>query len=156
MGFLELGVGLLQRLRLSRLWPSFEIQAEGSAALCSSHHVLVRFVPMDGPVRDRPVARHLDISLELLTKGRERVALVKLLGAKAAGQEIREGSEGAGSGFQALSLEPGTPPVTSYFQLQAPEGEELRAGPGDEVFFRIRLGRNSRPLPVSLPIGEGE
>jgi hypothetical protein len=152
VGLLDLAVSILGRFRLPRIVPSTEIAARGSAKLRRSEHLGIYFVGME----KRLVAPHLDISLELLTKGHEPVALVDLAGAKAADQELRQGSEVGGRDFTPLSLEPGKPWVDSWFQLQAPEGEELRAGPGDDVAIRFQLGRNSRPLPVRLrvaPVG---
>jgi hypothetical protein len=152
MGLLDLAVSILGRFRLSRLAPRTEIAARGSAKLCRSEHLMIYFAGM----AHRLVAPHLDISLEFLTKGREPVALTDFTHARSAGQELRQGSEVGGRDFKPLSLEPGKPWVESWFQLQAPEGEELRARPGDDVAIRFQLGRNSRPLLVRLQIAPVE
>jgi hypothetical protein len=149
VGLLDLGVGILEKLRVSRLVPRLEIGMEGSARICTDDHVPIHV--LGAP--DRPgVEPHLDVSLKLWTKGSERVALLDVLEPKAAGQTLHQGSEIGGHGFQELTLEPGATRTGSDFQLSAPEGQMLRAGHGDDVLFRLRLGRNGRRLPVTVSI----
>jgi hypothetical protein len=149
MGVADTGVGLLEKLRLSVLMPRLEIGVEGSARLCTDDHVPIYVAG----VEHDPIALHIDVSLELWTKGRDRVAILEERGGRAAGQALREGTE-IGSGlFRPITLEPGAPKVENWFSLMPLEGGALQAAQGDRVEFRLRLGRNGRDRHVDLEIG---
>jgi len=89
VGVLDLGVGILDRLRLPAFIPRLDIAVEGSAQLCTDEHFMVVFHPMEGESR-RKTDVHIDVSLELWTKGTRRIAVLELRDA-AAVRRLRRG-----------------------------------------------------------------
>jgi len=83
VGVLDLGGSVLDRLRLSALWPRLDVAVEGTARLCTDDHVLVAFVPLEGEWR-RTIATHVDVGLALWNKGNRRLAVLEVRNAKAA------------------------------------------------------------------------
>lgn len=67
-GVLDLGVGILDRLRLSAFIPRLDIAVKGSAQLCTDEHFMVVLPPMEDELR-RETEVHIDVSLELWAKG---------------------------------------------------------------------------------------
>ena len=65
---LDLGVGILDRLRLPAFIPRLDIAVAGSAQLCTDEHFMVVLPTMEGESR-RKTDVHIDVSLELWTKG---------------------------------------------------------------------------------------
>ena len=88
VGVLDLGVGILDRLRLSAFIPRLDIAVEGSAQLCTDEHFMVVFLPMEGELR-RKTDVHIDVSIELWTKGTRRIAVLELRDAAAVRQLSR-------------------------------------------------------------------
>jgi hypothetical protein len=148
MGIADTGVGLLERLRLSALLPRMEVGVEGSARRCVADHV---GFSSSGRNPD-PIAPHIDISLQLWNKGRERLALLGVRGGRAAAQPLHDGTALGTASFRSIALEPGAPMTESHFCLTPSDDEALRAGPGDRVGFRLRIGRNGRDRHVELEI----
>jgi hypothetical protein len=150
MGVLDLGVNLLERLRLGVLVPSLDIAVEGSARLCTSDHIPIYVLgapdPPPGPV-------HIDVSLRMWNKGTQRIALLEQREARAAGQELRNGTLAAWSAFEPLTLEPGDPMKEVGFTLSpVAQDEPLAASSGDQVKFRLRTGRNGRDRRVAVTV----
>jgi hypothetical protein len=148
VGVLDLGVGLLDRLRLSAFIPRLDIAVEGSAQLCTDEHFMVVILPMEGESR-RKTDVHIDVSLELWTKGTRRIAVLELRDAAAVRQPLKDRREP----FSPLTLEPGTPKVSADFPLEPADGASLQAGEGSRLTFGLRLGRNGRDRRVSLKVG---
>jgi hypothetical protein len=147
VGFLDLGVGILDRLRLSAFIPRLDIAVEGSAHLCTDEHFMVVLPPMEGELR-RKTEEHIDVSLELWTKGTRRIAVLELRDAAAVRQLLKDRREP----FSPLTLEPGTP-VSAYFTLEPADDGTLQGGEGNRLTFGLRLGRNGRDRRVALKIG---
>ena len=144
MGLLDLGVGLLDRLRLSALMPRVDIGVEGTAKLCTQDHGMFVIFPGNPP---RTIAQHVDVSLDLWNKGnRGPVALIELRRARAARQPLDDGIDP----FRPLTLDQGSVKSESYFALAPTEGSPLQADEGDRVDFSLRLGRNGRDRRVRL------
>ena len=104
VGVLDLGVGILDRLRLPAFIPRLDIAVEGSAQLCTDEHFMVVILPMEGESR-RKTDVHIDVSFELWTKGTRRIAVLELRDAAAVRQLLKDRREP----FSPLTLEPGTP-----------------------------------------------
>ena len=147
MGVLDLGVGILDRLRLSAFIPRLDIAVEGSAHLCTDEHFMVVLPPIEGELR-RKTEEHIDVSLELRTKGTRRIAVLELRDAAAVRQLLKDRREP----FSPLTLEPGTR-VSAYFTLEPADDGTLQAGEGNRLTFGLRLGRNGRDRRVALKIG---
>jgi hypothetical protein len=145
VGVLDLGVGILDRLRLPAFIPRLDIAVEGSAQLCTDEHFMVVFHPMEGELR-RKTDVHIDVSLELWTKGTRRIAVLELRDAAAVRQLLKDRREP----FSPLTLEPGTPKVSADFTLEPADGDTLQAGVGSRLTFGLRLDRNGRDRRVSL------
>jgi hypothetical protein len=146
VGFLDLGLGLLDRVRISALMPRVDIGVEGTAKLCTQDHVMVFYLPM-GADLNRTIAQHIDVSIELWNKGnRGPVALIELRAAKAARQPLDDRIDP----FRPLTLEQGSLKMESYFALAPTDGRPLKAAEGDWVAFSLRLGRNGRDRRVRL------
>jgi len=148
VGVLDLGVGILDRLRLPAFIPRLDIAVEGSAQLCTDEHFMVVFHPMEGELR-RKTDVHIDVSLELWTKGTRRIAVLELRDAAAVRQLLKDRREP----FSPLTLEPGTPKVSADFTLEPADGDTLQAGVGSRLTFGLRLDRNGRDRRVSLKVG---
>lgn len=144
---LDLGVGILDRLRLSAFIPRLDIAVEGSAHLCTDEHFMVVLPPTEGELR-RKTEEHIDVSLELWTKGTRRIAVLELRDAAAVRQLLKDRREP----FSPLTLEPGTP-VSAYFTLEPADDGTLQGGEGNRLTFGLRLGRNGRDRRVALKIG---
>jgi hypothetical protein len=125
MGVLDLGVGILDRLRLSAFIPRLDIAVEGSAHPCTDEHFMVVLPSMESELR-RKNQDHIDVSLELRTKGTRRIAVLELRDAAAVRQLHKDQREP----FSPLTLEPGTP-VSAYFTLEPTDGSALQAGEGN-------------------------
>jgi hypothetical protein len=147
VGVLDLGVGILDRLRLSAFIPRLDIAVEGSAQLCTDEHFMVVLPPMEGELR-RKTDVHIDVSLELWTKGKRRITVLELRDAAAVRQPLKDRREP----FSPLTLEPGTP-VSAYFTLEPADDGTLQASEGNRLTFGLRLGRNGRDRRVALKIG---
>jgi hypothetical protein len=145
---LDLGVGILDRLRLPAFIPRLDIAVEGSAQLCTDEHFMVVLPPMEGESR-RKTDVHIDVSLELWTKGTRRIAVLELRDAVAVRQPLKDRREP----FSPLTLEPGTPKVSADFTLEPANGGLLQAGEGSRLTFGLRLDRNGRDRRVALRIG---
>jgi hypothetical protein len=102
---------------------------------------------MEGELR-RKTEVHIDVSLELWTKGPRRIAVLELRDAAAVRQLLKDRREP----FSPLTLEPGTP-VSAYFTLEPADGGTLQAGEGNRLTFGLRLGRNGRDRRVALKVG---
>jgi hypothetical protein len=148
VGVLDLGVGILDRLRLSAFIPRLDIAVEGSAQLCTDEHFIVVFHPMEGELR-RKTDVHIDVSLKLWTKGTRSIAVLELRDAAAVRQLLKDRREP----FSPLTLEPGTPKVSAYFTLEPADGDTLQAGEGNRLTFGLRLGRNGRDRRMALKVG---
>jgi hypothetical protein len=154
VGVLDVGVGLLERLRLSALVPGLDIAVEGKARVCTHDRVPIMVIP--GPERP-PITQHIDVSLRLwMNGGHQQVAVLEERDARAAGQELRDGTEIGTHGFHPFSLEPGATKVDSHFSLSPAKGDPLAVGIGGRVRFGLRLGRNGRDRRVELLIGDDE
>ena len=150
MGLLDLGASVLERLRISLLVPRLAVAVEGEARLCTYDHVPI-FV--SGAPERPPIARHIDVSLELWNKGHEAVAILEVRRARAAGQDLLDGTEIETHSFSALTLVPGQPKTKASFSLSPAAGQALLADRGHAVEFGLRLGRNGRDRRVKLEIG---
>jgi hypothetical protein len=139
---------LLQKLRLSRLFPGLAIQTTGHATTCTSEHIGIWFSGMV----EHEVARHLHVTLNVHTRGSERVAVLGVTEPKVGDQKLVEGAPVGGEGVKPLTLEPGGVPVEAYFELQAADGADVDAQPGDDVRFRLRIGKLGRAPLVKVPI----
>jgi hypothetical protein len=148
VGILDLGVGILDRLRLSAFIPRLDIAVEGSAQLCTDEHFMVVLPTMEGE-SPRKTDVHIDVSLELWTKGTLRIAVLELRDAAAVRQLLKDRREP----FSPLTLEPGTPKVSADFTLEPADGGTLQAGEGSRLTFGLRLGRNGRDRRVALKVG---
>jgi hypothetical protein len=148
VGILDLGVGILDRLRLSAFIPRLDIAVEGSAQLCTDEHFMVVLPTMEGE-SPRKTDVHIDVSLELWTKGTRRIAVLELRDAAAVRQLLKDRREP----FSPLTLEPGTPKVSADFTLEPADGGTLQAGEGSRLTFGLRLGRNGRDRRVALRVG---
>ena len=148
VGVLDLGVGILDRLRLPAFIPRLDTTAESSAQLCTDEHFMVVLHPMEGESR-RKTDVHIDVSLELWTKGTRRIAVLELRDAAAVRQLLKDRREP----FSPLTLEPGTPKVSADFTLEPADGATLQAGEGSRLTFGLRLDRNGRDRRVSLKVG---
>jgi hypothetical protein len=148
VGILDLGVGILDRLRLSAFIPRLDIAVEGSAQLCTDEHFMVVLPTMEGE-SPRKTDVHIDVSLELWTKGTLRIAVLELRDAAAVRQLLKDRREP----FSPLTLEPGTPKVSADFTLEPADGGALQAGEGSRLTFGLRLDRNGRDRRVSLKVG---
>ena len=148
VGVLDFGVGILDRLRLSAFIPRLDIAVEGSAQLCTDEHFMVVLPTMEGESQ-RKTDMHIDVSLELWTKGTRPIAVLELRDAAAVRQPLKDRREP----FSPLTLEPGTPKVFADFTLEPAEGATLQAGEGNRLTFGLRLGRNGRDRRVALKIG---
>jgi hypothetical protein len=71
-------------------------------------HFMVVLPTMEGESR-RKTDVHIDVSLELWTKGTRRIAVLELRDAAAVGQPLKDRREP----FSPLTLEPGTPKVSA-------------------------------------------
>jgi hypothetical protein len=147
VGVLDLGVGILDRLRLSAFIPRLDIAVKGSAHLCTDEHFMVVLPPMEGELRPK-TEEHIDVSLELWTKGTRPIAVLELRDAAAVRQLLKDRREP----FSPLTLEPGTP-VSAYFTLEPTDGSALQAGEGNRLTFGLRLGRNGRDRRAALKVG---
>jgi len=103
---------------------------------------------MEGESR-RKTDVHIDVSLELWTKGTGRIAVLELRDAAAVRQPLKDRREP----FSPLTLEPGTPKVSADFTLEPANGGTLQAGEGSRLTFGLRLDRNGRDRRVSLEVG---
>jgi hypothetical protein len=148
VGVLDLGVGILDRQRLSAFIPRLDIAVEGSAQLCTDEHFMVVLPTMEGE-SPRKSDVHIDVSLELWTKGTLRIAVLELRDAAAVRQLLKDRREP----FSPLTLEPGTPKVSADFTLEPADGATLQAGEGSRLTFGLRLDRNGRDRRVSLKVG---
>jgi hypothetical protein len=148
VGVLNLGVGILDRLRLSAFIPRLDIAVEGSAQLCTDEHFIEVLLPMEGE-SGRKTDVHIDVSLELWTKGTRRITVLELRDAAAVRQLLKDRREP----FSPLTLEPRTPKVSTYFTLEPADGRSLQAGEGSRLTFGLRLGRNGRDRRVALKVG---
>ena len=148
MGVLDLGVGILDRLRLPAFIPRLDIAVEGSAQLCTDEHFMVVLPTMEGE-SPRKTDVHIDVSLELWTKGTRRIAVLELRDAAAVRQPLKDRREP----FSPLTLEPGSPKVSADFTLEPANGGLLQAGEGSRLTFGLRLDRNGRDRRVSLKVG---
>jgi hypothetical protein len=99
-------------------------------------------------VGGRPTV-HIDVSLELWTKGTRRIAVLELRDAAAVRQLLKDRREP----FSPLTLEPGTPKVSADFTLEPADGATLQGGEGSRLMFGLRLDRNGRDRRVSLKVG---
>jgi hypothetical protein len=147
-GILDLGVGILDRLRVSAFIPRLDVAVEGSAQLCTDEHFMVVLPTMEGE-SPRKTDVHIDVSLELWTKGTLRIAVLELRDAAAVRQLLKDRREP----FSPLTLEPGTPKVSADFTLEPADGGALQAGEGSRLTFGLRLDRNGRDRRVSLKVG---
>jgi hypothetical protein len=86
--------------------------------------------------------------------GAERVAIIAVENPTARGQHLTGGSPVGGHEFQPVSLDPGSVPETTYFDLQTIDGSDITAEPGEEVHFTLRLGKRGRDLRVRVPISK--
>jgi hypothetical protein len=116
----------------------------GHAVLCTSGRLPIFIVWGDEPSPRGRQPLHLDV--ELWTRSRERISLLSGdLEASVDGQALRQGS---GHDPEARSpgalLEPAAPPFPTFFHLQAPEGEELRAREGSSIELTFRQTRRGR------------
>jgi hypothetical protein len=145
---LDLGVGILDRLRLSAFIPRLDIAVGGSAQLCTDEHFMVVLPTTEGE-SPRKTDVHIDVSLELWTKGTRRIAVLELRDAAAVRQLLKDRREP----FSPLTLEPGTPKVSADFTLEPANGATLQAGEGSRLTFGLRLDRNGRDRRVSLKVG---
>ena len=102
---------------------------------------------MEGELR-RKTEEHIDVSLELRTKGTRRIAVLELRDSAAVRQLLKDRREP----FSPLTLEPGNP-VSAYFTLEPADDGTLQAGEGNRLAFGLRLGRNGRDRRVALKIG---
>jgi hypothetical protein len=148
VGVLDLGVGILDRLRLPAFIPRLDIAVAGSAQLCTDEHFMVVLQPMEGESA-RKTDVHIDVSLELWTKGARRIAVLELRDAAAVRQPLKDRREP----FSPLTLEPGSPKVSADFTLEPANGGLLQAGEGSRLTFGLRLDRNGRDRRVALKIG---
>lgn len=148
VGILDLGVGILDRLRLPAFIPRLDIAVEGSAQLCTDEHFMVVLPAMEGESRPKTDV-HIDVSLELWTKGTRRIAVLELRDAAAVRQPLKDRREP----FSPLTLEPGSPKVSADFTLEPANGGLLQAGEGSRLTFGLRLDRNGRDRRVALKIG---
>jgi hypothetical protein len=148
VGVLDLGVGILDRLRLPAFIPRLDIAVEGSAQLCTDEHFMVVLPTMEGE-SPRNTDVHIDVSLELWTKGARRIAVLELRDAAAVRQPLKDRREP----FSPLTLEPGSPKVSADFTLEPANGGLLQAGEGSRLTFGLRLDRNGRDRRVALKIG---
>jgi hypothetical protein len=144
---LDLGVGILDRLRLSAFIPRLDIAVGGSAQLCTDEHFMVVLPTTEGE-SSRKTDVHIDVSLELWTKG-TRIAVLELRDAAAVRQPLKDRREP----FSPLTLEPGTPKVSADFTLEPANGGLLQAGESSRLTFGLRLDRNGRDRRVALKIG---
>jgi hypothetical protein len=147
VGVRDLGVGILDRLRLPAFIPRLDIAVEGSAQLCADEHFMVALPPTEGEPRSKTDV-HIDVSLELWTKGTRRITVLELRDAAAVRQLLKDQREP----FSPLTLEPGTP-VSADFTLEPADGGTLQAGEGNRLTFGLRLGRNGRDRRVALKVG---
>jgi hypothetical protein len=147
VGVLDLGVGILDRLRLSAFIPRLDIAVEGSAQLCTDEHFMEVLPPMEGELGGKTDV-HLDVSLELWTKGTRRITVLELRDAAAVRQPLKDRLEP----FSPLTLEPGTE-VSTDFTLEPADGRSLQASEGSRLTFGLRLSRNGRDRRVALKVG---
>jgi hypothetical protein len=102
--------------------------------------------PPPGPV-------HIDVSLDMWNKGHARIAVIELREARAAEQDLRDGTAIGTRPFEPLTLEPGLPKTEVYFSLSPVAADEpLAARSGDDVKFILRVGRNGRDRRVSVRV----
>jgi len=142
-------VGLVSRIRLSWLFPRLSIGAEGEARLCTSAHSLVIVLG----VPERPAPLHVDVELGLWNKSGIPVTVFEPVQAEAAGQALCWEEPGYLGAFREVTLEVGGRRQHESFRLHPPEGEELRAQPGDRLVLRLRRS-SGRPRKVKLNIAE--
>jgi hypothetical protein len=152
MGIFDAGIGFLERIRVSALIPRLDIAVEGTARLCTDEHIPIYVAGAPDPP---PGPLHIDVSLDMWNKGHQRVAVLEQRHARAAGQDLRDGTTLGTGSFTALTLELGEPKTHCYFSLSPfTQDEPLAARAGDRVEFGLRLGRNGRDRHVRLDIAE--
>jgi hypothetical protein len=143
--------GFLQRMRLLWLFPRLVIGAEGTAWVCTDDHVPIYVYPSS----PSPLAhRHVDVDARLWNKGSQPVTAFEVTDAEAAGQILVPEKPNHFGAFEETTLPVEGGRVAQRFRLNPPDGEELRAGPGDEVCLKVRLSRGpARSLRLRLANG---
>jgi hypothetical protein len=95
MGIFDAGIGFLERIRVSALIPRLDIAVEGTARLCTDEHIPIYVAGAPDPP---PGPLHIDVSLDMWNKRHRRVAVLEQRHARAAGQDLRDGTTlGTGS-----------------------------------------------------------
>lgn len=126
-------------------WSGVRLGHEESAQLCTRDHPMVAVVYMDGR-RDPPrpsVPAHIHVSLKLWSRTEHRTT-VREVKATAAGQQLVPE-------FREMTLDTGAKPEEQSVQLEAPKGEDLKAGPGGTVTVELLLTRG-RTRKLKVPI----
>lgn len=116
---------------------------EASAHLCTDGHPVAWFVGgTEQPWPRGPL--HIDVSLRLWSRTEHRTT-VRSVEASAAGQRLHPYH------FREMTLDPGAKPEEQWPRFDAPDGEALKAGPGDTVTVELLLTRGRRKK-LKLPI----
>ena len=131
-------VDLFKKFRPGLIIPSLDLAYQGTARLCTDRHRGLSVAGMQGRVS--PV--HIDVSLELWTKG-ARLVVVGVAESHAAGQYLRVETPTGTRPFEPLTrLEPDDPRTESDFCLfPRIDGAPLAARVGDRVTIRLGLSR---------------
>lgn len=114
-----------------------------SARLCTQSHLLIYV----GGAPDPPVARHVDVELELHKRRGAPISVFELERAELNGEELHE----VWSDFRPVTIEAGQPPVTSDLSLGHRDDRPVEASPGDRVKLSFRW-THRRPLRVTATI----
>ena len=132
---------LLGRL-LDLAFRRVRLQHQVTASLCTYRHPIAFYLgdpPPRGPL-------HVDVSTELWVP--EHRTTVRNIAAEAAGQPLQTNISFR---FVPMTLEPGAKPEKQELALGPPEGESLRAKPGDRLKLTLVLTRG-RPRTLKVPI----
>jgi hypothetical protein len=127
------------------------IGGRGTARLCDSDHILIAYQGEDLSRRRQLV--HLDVALELWTRGNVSVSLIAdEIEATVDGQMLYQGSGLVGHGFRGITLEGNGVPAKVSFELEAEEGQALRAAEGSVVKLRFHPTRGRRRPRLRIPV----
>lgn len=138
---------LASRLRLSAIAPALAMGVEGEARLCTFDHDAPMILP-GPPIPRAPL--HLDVEVKLWNRGVQSFTVFEVRNPRAAGQSVVPVPTGYRGALREVTLESSGNREQDSFRLNAPDGTELVAKPGDLLTFKFRTSRPGRWRRVEL------
>lgn len=139
---------ILDRIRLSSLFPGLAIALEATVKLCTGEHIPI-FV-LGGPPAP-PAPLHVDVTLRIWNRGQHPITVFEVLPGEAAGQVLVPDQPGYLGAFEEVTLEVGGRRSEQRVRLRPPEGQPLAAQAGDRLRFTLKVSRG-RPRRATMRI----